>query len=333
MAREGVAMITLSMIVKNEEAVLSQCLKSVRDFVEEIIIVDTGSTDRTIEIAREAQAQVESFEWVDCFSSARNFALSFVRTPWTLTLDADDIVLNPELIGSITEFSRRKRHNAIWSTYLQDGETKQRRLQIFKTKEYLWQGHVHETPQPKRPGDQSHLLSGLQILHRKPVERTRPDALRYLKILLEKDPENWLGIAESYRFLAINPDDPARQQNYRAQAETYYWKAANHPGTNEPTQYMALFQAAKIGLEMAVEQQCRERLKLAYKTAEIAYLREPKRAEALVLLGQISQAMGHKDHAKRCYNEALRLPLPDGIGVVYDQYYREIPIKLLKTIN
>ena len=68
--------ITLCMIVKNEEKVLERCLESIRDLMDEIIIVDTGSTDRTKEIAAKYTDQIFDFEWINDFSAARNFAFS-----------------------------------------------------------------------------------------------------------------------------------------------------------------------------------------------------------------------------------------------------------------
>lgn len=66
--------VSLCMIVKNEEEVLRQCLDSVNNLCEEIIIVDTGSTDKTKEIAREYTDKVIDFKWIDDFSAARNIA-------------------------------------------------------------------------------------------------------------------------------------------------------------------------------------------------------------------------------------------------------------------
>ena len=71
--------ISACLIVKNEEAVLERCLDSIRDLVEEIIIVDTGSTDRTKEIAANYTEKVYDFAWVDDFAAARNFAFSKSR--------------------------------------------------------------------------------------------------------------------------------------------------------------------------------------------------------------------------------------------------------------
>jgi glycosyltransferase involved in cell wall biosynthesis len=78
------------MIVKNEEKYLRDCLESVKDIVNEIIIVDTGSTDKTIDIANEYNAKVYNFEWINDFSAARNFALSKSTGEWILYLDADE---------------------------------------------------------------------------------------------------------------------------------------------------------------------------------------------------------------------------------------------------
>lgn len=82
--------ITVCLIVKNEERFLGQCLKSVRDLAHQIVVVDTGSTDRTVEIAKEHGAEVHSFEWCDDFSAARNAALERARGDWVLVLDADE---------------------------------------------------------------------------------------------------------------------------------------------------------------------------------------------------------------------------------------------------
>ncbi|MCW6095154.1 glycosyltransferase [Clostridium sporogenes] len=82
--------ISLCMIVKNEEENLGRCLKSVQDLVDEIIVVDTGSTDKTVEIAKEYGAKVHYFEWCNDFSAARNESLKYASKNWILILDGDD---------------------------------------------------------------------------------------------------------------------------------------------------------------------------------------------------------------------------------------------------
>lgn len=84
--------ISLCMIVKNEEDVLGRCLESVKDAVDEIIIVDTGSEDKTKDVAGRYTDQVYDFIWRDDFSAARNFALSKGHKNYLMWLDADDVI-------------------------------------------------------------------------------------------------------------------------------------------------------------------------------------------------------------------------------------------------
>ena len=85
------------MIVKNEEDVLARALDSVKELADEIIIVDTGSEDRTKDIARHYTQKVFDFEWEDDFAAARNFACRKASMDYWMWLDADDIVTENEL--------------------------------------------------------------------------------------------------------------------------------------------------------------------------------------------------------------------------------------------
>jgi len=86
----GSSRLTVCLIVKNEEKFLAQCLRSVRGLASQIVLVDTGSTDRTVEIAREFGAEIYSFAWCDDFAAARNAALEHAHGEWILMLDADE---------------------------------------------------------------------------------------------------------------------------------------------------------------------------------------------------------------------------------------------------
>ncbi len=89
-ASSGKPLLSLSMIVKNEEEYLPGCLESVKGIVDEIVLVDTGSTDRTKEIAKRFGARIFDFKWVDDFAAARNESLKRCQGEWVLYLDADE---------------------------------------------------------------------------------------------------------------------------------------------------------------------------------------------------------------------------------------------------
>ncbi len=84
--------ISLAMIIRDEEAYLPRCLEAARAVVDEIVCVDTGSTDRSAEIARSHGARVESRPWTDDFAAARNASLALCRGAWILVLDADEVI-------------------------------------------------------------------------------------------------------------------------------------------------------------------------------------------------------------------------------------------------
>lgn len=88
--------ISLVLIVKNEEKDLARCLDSFKDIVKEMIVVDTGSTDRTVEIAKSFGARVEYFEWCDDFAAARNESLKYATCEWILRTDADEYIEEQE---------------------------------------------------------------------------------------------------------------------------------------------------------------------------------------------------------------------------------------------
>ena len=93
-------MLSLSMIVRDEEARLGECLRSVQGFADEMVVVDTGSTDATVDVAEAAGARVEQIPWPGDFAPARNQALEFLNGDWVLVLDADE-QLRPEAIPAL----------------------------------------------------------------------------------------------------------------------------------------------------------------------------------------------------------------------------------------
>jgi tetratricopeptide (TPR) repeat protein len=96
--------LSLCMIVKNEAVALPACLRSAAPYVDEIVVVDTGSTDDTVAIAESFQAHVYPFSWNDDFAAARNHALHYATGEWVLVLDADEVLVGemmPTLLAAM----------------------------------------------------------------------------------------------------------------------------------------------------------------------------------------------------------------------------------------
>ncbi len=138
--------ISLCMIVKNEEQFLAQCLESVREFVDEMVIVDTGSSDRTVEIAREYGAKVYFHEWQHSFSEARNYSLQFVTSEWVLQLDADE-KLEKDDIPLLKKVISDPHVNAVFMPILNDlpesGISKHYFPRLYRHTSAHYEGIVH----------------------------------------------------------------------------------------------------------------------------------------------------------------------------------------------
>ncbi|PEQ46863.1 glycosyltransferase [Bacillus cereus] len=144
--------ISLCMIVKNEEANLEQCLESVEEIVDEIIIVDTGSIDRTKEIALRWTPHVLDLEWSNDFAAARNYSFQQATKDYIFWLDADDVLL-PQDRQKLLEFKKTADGtigavSMVYHTLFDEHNnviTSTNRLRLLKrNKNFKWTGMVHE---------------------------------------------------------------------------------------------------------------------------------------------------------------------------------------------
>ena len=168
--------ITLCMIVKNEEASLARCLDSVNGIADEIVIVDTGSTDRTRQIAAKYTERIVDFEWIDDFAAARNFAFDQATTEYILWLDADD-VFEPNDQAKFIEL-KRSLDPAVDSvtmdynlSFTPDGKVAyslRRNRLVRRDRNYRWIGAVHEYLEVS--GNLLH--SDIAVTHKKDKEYT-----------------------------------------------------------------------------------------------------------------------------------------------------------------
>lgn len=145
---------SLCMIVKNEEDVLRRCLDPIKDLMDEIIIVDTGSTDGTKKIAAEYTDKVYDFEWQDDFAAARNYAFSLATGDYIYSADADEVVdpknvkkfrmlkeaLLPEIDIVQMYYTNQLSGN---TTYNFDKELRPKLFKRLRT--FVWEDPLHET--------------------------------------------------------------------------------------------------------------------------------------------------------------------------------------------
>ena len=223
--------ISLCLIAHNEERLLPGCLESVQGLVHELVVVDGGSSDATVKLAREAGARVLQRAWDDDFAAARNAALEASRGDWVLLLDADER-LGPGAVEAIRRAVKRDHLDCCLLPLYQassadasaaqvlDGSARQSDPVLLprlfrRTADLRWEGVVHEHVRRwlGAPGRRAGALDGAPIIHYGGVRQLR-DArhkqLRNIKLLR--------------RRLQLQPDDPDAR-TYLAQE---LWNAGQH---------------------------------------------------------------------------------------------------------
>ncbi len=196
--------VSLCMIVKNEERVLADCLKSAQGVFRQIVIVDTGSTDRTKEIATEFGAEVYDFPWTDSFSEARNESLRHATGRWIFWMDADDTL--PKTTAEAVLRSVVNAHPDVNAFIVPvrftdsgpSGGTQVDHVKLFRNLKGLhFRGHIHEQILPSlRKAGGAILRIDSFVLHSgydtsdEGQARKRDRDWKLLKLDLEDDPLN-----------------------------------------------------------------------------------------------------------------------------------------------
>lgn len=145
--------VSLCMIVKNEERILKRCLDTAADLADEIVIVDTGSTDRTKEIAAAYTKNIYDFAWTGSFSDARNFAFSKCTMEYIYTADADEVIdeinrqrfldLKRTLLPEI-EIVQMKYGNQLQFSTIYNFDEEYRPKLYKRLREFVWEYPIHE---------------------------------------------------------------------------------------------------------------------------------------------------------------------------------------------
>ncbi|MCF2719108.1 glycosyltransferase family 2 protein [Paenibacillus sp. UKAQ_18] len=211
--------ISLCMIVKNEEQTLARCLDSVADLMDEIIIVDTGSTDQTKTIAARYTDRLYTFVWRDDFAAARNESFDKATCSYIMWLDADDVLLEPdrERLRALKQRLSMDIDAVVMPLHLAEGEQGEllftsRRIRLVKReRQYRWEGRLHEDlviPQGQI------VYSDVAVTHRRMQDHT----LRNQRILARWISES--GKLEG-RLLYLHANECFDRKEYAEAAEAF----------------------------------------------------------------------------------------------------------------
>ncbi len=217
MGKEGNIRLSQTMIVKNEEDNMVSALSWGRNLVYEQIVVDTGSTDHTVELATKYGARVVHFEWIDDFAAAKNYAIEQCKGDWIAILDADEYFSEEDAgkLSEIIEKADKEGYCAIETGWVNiDGKggviDRYTQIRIIKNIEGLrYKRRIHEILDFK-PGQAAYDASGdLNIIHTGYIEeiaQNKNKRERNLKLLLKElevnknDPEILGYIADDYAY-------------------------------------------------------------------------------------------------------------------------------------
>lgn len=337
--------IALAMIVRNEEKNLTTCLESAVNAVDEIVVVDTGSTDRTVEIARRYTDRVYHYRWRGDFGAARNYALDRVKSSWILSLDADEVLDTDggDLRALVSSSGGREAFFLplyVKNPESENGFTRFLVLRFFRNKaEYRFQGRIHEQvtlPRPEAAG-----IAEAPVIWHKPLpprERNhkRGRNLNLLRRAVEADPENpflqyylgveWLGLGKAAQALPCLQLACARLTDgnilFRAPAVRSLaacWKALGRldeaiclcleESARYPV-YTDLFFDAGVLLEMKGEYEIaakwfKEALRLGSPPPLFSHTGGTEGFLSLYHLGFCYEKLNARKEAQECYEQAL----------------------------
>lgn len=232
--------ISLCMIVKDEEESLESCLKSVSAYVDEIVIVDTGSKDGTKEIARKFTDRIYDFEWCEDFSKARNFSVDKASNDWILVMDGDETIISwdGDKINTFMSDDVKTSGMVEIISVLEDetGGIKKISEQVsrfFNRKYFTYEGIIHE--QLVRRDGQPHRRIGTGIV----LEHAG-----YSKALVKKKDKTGRNIKLLKKAISTSDKDPYL---YYQLGKAYFMKGDFEASARE------LFKAMEIGADLKSE--------------------------------------------------------------------------------
>ncbi len=302
--------ISLCMIVKNEEQMLGQCLESVKDVVDEIIIVDTGSEDCTVEIAESYGAKVFHHKWENDFSKHRNQSLEYATSDWILILDADEELLKDD-IEKLRQATFQKAYDAIsvsvHNKHLRTGE-----VTSFLPSTRLWrsklgaryEGIVHN--ELRLPPNVKILRADIRIIHygygldwekmKKKIARSKALLLKQL----EENPNNAFAnfnLAQLIRGEYKHPPKEACEEILKYAGRVVEQTSPTERGQRH-LHLMALDQISSAYIHMHEYEKAEE---VALRALEY----DPNYLDPMFSLGNIYAGQRKMELAKQAYNDYI----------------------------
>lgn len=316
--------VSLCMIVRNEEEVLARCLSSIVDLVDEVIVVDTCSDDRTPAIARQFGARVEPFRWRDDFSAARNFSFSLATSSWILWLDADDVLLSDARERFIALKARLDRDvYYLPYDYAQDETgasvcTLWRERILRRSPAIRWHYPVHECVAITHEMTSERV--DVTITHRRTSAGIVADTSRNLRILQRAiRSKAFVGDARLRYYFARELQDAGREREACAAYERYL----EMPGGWEEDRICARQRLAACYLRLAAHDPAgaAAHRAAARRVAKEARQADSRWAEPYFVLGNVAFEEGDWREAVFWYEQALR-PVPPVMSPVDRHAYR-----------
>jgi tetratricopeptide (TPR) repeat protein len=309
-----VSSVSLCMIVRNEAQCLAECLQSVLGAVDEMIIVDTGSTDETVLVAKHFGARVASFPWQDDFAAARNASLAHARADWIFVLDADERLVQDHgprlralLHGPAEVVAYLIQQRTPTPSSVANGMVRVEWLpRLFRNRPNIrYTGAVHECILPSVTGNGRVVATDVLVAHdgylRSP-DALREKATRNHRILtreLERDPADalaWIQIGDCHACLQ---DADAAIPAYRAGLQLLDAPSAVGRQTVAPST------AAVAWQQLAAALLIRGEVPEAVSALNRALRLWPTLASARVYLGQALARLGDWAQAIEQYRQAI----------------------------
>jgi putative sugar O-methyltransferase len=321
--------LSLAMIVKNNEKDLKNCLESCASLFDEIIIVDTGSTDKTKEVALSYGAKVLDFEWIDDFAAARNYSFRNCTCPWILWLDSDDTIESKDLIKlqvlkkelpTSKETAYALRYNYQFNEQGKCVKPIRRNRIIRNDPKYSWIYPIHEL----LVTDKTCFRTDIAVKHNRVHSYDMENVYRNIRILEKASKLTWSDTSHEGRIWHFLAREYMNIERYKECHQIYkdHLNIITEDIIQSATFYYA-FCCMKLGDMTTALQLCKKGIK-----------RDSRFAEFYCMTGRVHYEKGEYGEARKWYGKAIKMKPPlDVWDTVHMEYYDEEPRNMIRVVD